>query len=292
MQERGLGRGLSAFFENTSDQINGNVCGESVVEIDITEIRENPFQPRKIFDDAAISSLAESIKEHGILQPLLVQRDSDGNFTLIAGERRLRAARCAHIKKVPCIVKTGFTKDKLLEVAILENIQREDLNVIEEAESYKRLIEEFNLTQERISETTGKSRSHIANMLRLNTLPAAIKTMVHDKKISFGHARALVGIPNAEELAKKIVECDLSVRQTEKLVKDSKFQQAKDTNAIYEERSESEEIRSHIARILNLSVAVKLKRQGGTIELRFKNSSELDRFMQLISKNEQKGGIL
>lgn len=292
MQERGLGRGLSAFFENTNDQANVDTGGESVVEIDITEIRENPFQPRKVFDDAAISSLAESIKEHGILQPLLVQRDLDGNFILIAGERRLRAARCAHIKKVPCIVKTGFTPNKLLEVAILENIQRENLDVMEEAESYKRLVEEFNLTQERISETTGKSRSHIANMLRLNALPAAIKNMIHDKKISFGHARALVGIPNAEELAQKIVESDLSVRQTEKLVKDSKIQQTKAIDSVYEERSESEEIRSHIANILNLSVAVKLKGKGGTIELRFKNSSELDRFMQLISQNEQNGGIL
>ena len=284
MQEKGLGRGLSVFFDETNQE---EVRERKVVDIDISLIDENPYQPRKIFDDEAVSSLANSIKEHGVLQPIVVQKGDNGRYILIAGERRLRASRSIRLEKIPCIVvEERYTKEKLLELAILENIQRENLDVIEEAEAYKRLSEEFGQTQEKIAAATGKSRSHIANMLRLNALPISVKGLIHDKKLTFGHVRALVGTQDAAELAEKIVKDDLSVRQVEKLIRDRKlkFQQ---NDVRYEERSESAEIQHHIAELLNLKVKVKMRGDSGdsgTIEIAFGNSSELDRFMQVISK--------
>lgn len=287
MTGKALGRGLSAFFD-ASDIVDDaparrtNDNGRVVENIDIRLIEENPYQPRKIFSDEAVTSLAASIKEHGILQPLIVQEEN-GRYILIAGERRLRASKYLLLDKVPCIVNSEkYTKAKMLELAILENIQREDLDVLEEAEAYRRLSEEFGFTQEKIAETTGKSRSHIANMLRLNALPAGVKDLIHDKKLTFGHARALVGIQDAEEIAQKIVDEDLSVRQVEKMIRDKKLKFQKEVG-VYEEQSDSEEIRHHISTMLNMNVKVKLKGTGGAIEIKFNDSAELDRFMQIIN---------
>lgn len=290
MQDKGLGRGLSVFFtENADEKVSPDhsQTGRSVVEIEIKLIDENPYQPRKVFDDEAVSSLANSIKEHGVLQPIVVQREENGRYTVIAGERRLRASRSIMLEKIPCIItEDKYSKQKMLELAILENIQRENLDVIEEAEAYKQLSEEFGQTQEKISLSTGKSRSHIANMLRLNALPATVKDLIHKKKITFGHARALVGTPNAEEIAEKIVKEDLSVRQVEKFIRDKKLK-FQNNSAVYEERSETNEISHHIKEILKLNVKIKLhnSNDSGIIEISFKNSSELDRFMQAISKS-------
>lgn len=289
MQQRGLGRGLSAFFNEDVDVEKQEDITEksdnSVSVIDIKLIKENPFQPRKIFNDEAVESLARSIKEHGLLQPILVQHHQGDKFLLIAGERRLRAAKLAKLDEVPCIIcHRQYTDKELLEIAILENIQRENLDIIEEAEAYKKLIEEFKQTQEQISETTGKSRSHVANVLRLNALPNAVKNLIHEKKITFGHARALVGIHDAEILAERIASEDLSVRQVEKIVKDKKLKFQQD-GGIYEEKSEENEIRYQISSILNMDVKVKLKGNGGAIEIKFNNSNELDRFMQIISQS-------
>lgn len=290
MQDKGLGRGLSVFFTENADEdvsLNCNQTGRSIVEIEISLIDENPYQPRQVFDDEAVSSLANSIKEHGVLQPIVVQKEENGRYTLIAGERRLRASRSIRLEKIPCIItEDKYSKEKMLELAILENIQRENLDVIEEAEAYKQLSEEFGQTQEKISASTGKSRSHIANMLRLNALPAVVKDLIHKKKITFGHARALVGIPDAEEIAEKIVKEDLSVRQVEKFIRDKKLK-FQNNRAVYEERSESNEISHHIKEILKLNVKIKLhsNNDSGIIEISFKNSSELDRFMQAISKS-------
>lgn len=290
MQDKGLGRGLSVFFNedlNVDLTANQNRSERSIIEIDIGLIDENPYQPRKVFDDDAISSLASSIKEHGVLQPIVVQRGDNGRYILIAGERRLRASKSIRLEQIPCIVnEEQYSKEKMLELAILENIQRENLDVIEEADAYKRLSEEFGQTQEKISIATGKSRSHIANMLRLNALPTAVKNLVHEKKITFGHARALVGIKNADEIAQKIVKEDLSVRQVENLIRDKKLK-FQDHEGIYEERSETNEICHHISEILNLDVKIKMRgknNDSGTIEISFNNSSELDRFMQAISR--------
>lgn len=289
MQQRGLGRGLSAFFNESIDiekqEDITEKSDDSISVIDINLIKENPFQPRKIFNDDAVESLARSIKEHGLLQPILVQRHQGNKFLLIAGERRLRAAKLAKLDEVPCIIcHRQYTDKELLEIAILENIQRENLDIIEEAEAYKKLIEGFKQTQEQISETTGKSRSHIANVLRLNALPNTVKNLIHEKKITFGHARALVGIQDAEMLAEKIASEDLSVRQVEKIVKDKKLKFQQD-GGIYEEKSEENEIRYQISSILNMDVKVKLKGNGGAIEIKFDNSNELDRFMQIISQS-------
>ncbi len=291
MNERGVGRGLAVFFEQNDqyeEQRTNDKSAKSVSIIDIKLIDENPYQPRKVFSDDAIASLGESIRRHGILQPIVVAKKDDDRYYVIAGERRLRAARAVGLDKIPCIVdQTNRSDIEMLELAILENIQRENLNVIEEAEAYKRLQEEFGKTQDYIAETTGKSRSHIANVIRLNTLPQEVKNLLYEGKLTFGHARALVGIPDAESVGQQIVDNDLSVRQVEKLVKEKRLSKNRVVLSEYVERSEIDEIKHHIASLLNLHVRVKLKKDGGTIEINFKNSSELDRFMQIINDKEK-----
>lgn len=200
-----------------------------VVLIKVSDIVPNPYQPRKKFDEEALQSLAESIKRKGVLQPVLLVKISDGSdgassssgYQLVAGERRFRATKIAGLTEIPAIITEMDRRDQL-EIAILENIQREDLNPIEEAEAYKRLMNEFSYTQEQLSEVLGKSRSHIANILRLLNLPDDVKDMLQDRSLSFGHARALVGAENASELAKRIVEKGMSVRETEELLKSLK----------------------------------------------------------------------
>lgn len=199
-----------------------------VIRINISDIVENPYQPRKKFDEEALKSLSESIKRKGVLQPILViknkdKKDGDGSakYQLVAGERRFRASKLAGIADIPAIVTELGQRDQL-EIAILENVQREDLNPIEEAEAYKRLMTEFGYTQEQLSEVLGKSRSHIANILRILNLPSDVKDMLQNKALSFGHARALVGAENASEIAKRVVEKNMSVRETEELLKSLK----------------------------------------------------------------------
>ncbi len=221
ISKKKLGRGLSALL---GDDVAADYADldkvRSAKEVPVEQMRANKFQPRLDWDQEALDSLAASIAEKGVLQPILVRRNptSDSEYEIIAGERRWRAAQMAQLHQVPVIIKE-LTDAETMEIALIENIQREDLSPIEEAEAYKRLMGEFDHTQESLSQHVGKSRTHVANMMRLLTLPPAVQTMVREGKLSAGAARSLINQDNAEELAKKIVREGLSVRAVEKLVK-------------------------------------------------------------------------
>ena len=218
--QKGLGKGLGALLGDTSPLSPQGGEGGGVTMLPIAKVESYRKQPRKHFDDEALQDLAESIREHGIIQPLTVRKLSSGYYQIIAGERRWRAARMAGLSEVPVLVIEADDR-KAMELAMIENLQREDLNPIEEAEGYKVLMEDYNLTQEEAAERVGKSRSNVANVLRLLNLSAPVRALLAEGKLSAGHARALLGLKAAaqEKAAKAVVEGDLSVRQTEALVK-------------------------------------------------------------------------
>ena len=218
--QKGLGKGLGALLGDTSPLSPQGGEGGGVTMLPIAKVESYRKQPRKHFDDEALQDLADSIREHGIIQPLTVRKLSSGYYQIIAGERRWRAARMAGLSEVPVLVIEADDR-KAMELAMIENLQREDLNPIEEAEGYKVLMEDYNLTQEEAAERVGKSRSNVANVLRLLNLSAPVRALLAEGKLSAGHARALLGLKAAaqEKAAKAVVEGDLSVRQTEALVK-------------------------------------------------------------------------
>jgi ParB family chromosome partitioning protein len=275
MTGKSLGRGLSAFLDVEAP----NSENREVVEIDVNAIKQNPFQPRQVFDEDGLNSLAESIKRKGVLQPILALKLDDGSYQLIAGERRLRASKIAGLKEIPVIV-TEMSKEDQLEVAILENIQREDLNPLEEAEAYKRLVDEFGHTQEELAEILGKSRSHVANILRLLTLPDEVKELIRAGKLAFGHARALIGAENAAELAKDAADQSLNVRQVEELVKRRK-NNAPQNNRVVD--PEILDLANRISSLVGLKSNIKLKGNSGVIEINFNNFEELDFFVRRLN---------
>ncbi len=300
MANKSLGRGLSAFLQTEFDIDSASANGGSVIKINLDKIKANPYQPRQFFDDEQLRSLASSIKRKGVFQPILVQKLSDGSYQLVAGERRMRASQIAGLEEIPAII-TDFSPEEQLEIAILENVQRENLNPIEEAEGYKRLLDEFNHTQEQLAEIIGKSRSHISNVMRLLNLPDDVKQLIKEGKLSFGHARALVTSDNASEVAREILNDSLNVRDTEKLVRRRKNPQVEKTkdsnsrnsdehsdkyNASLQELSsyvdpEILNISHQIAELSGLKTNVKLKgNNSGIIELSFENFNQLDKFIQ------------
>lgn len=214
MKNRALGRGLSSLLKE--DVVPVGFSSVDVL-IDIDRIEIGNFQPRKIFDETKLRELANSIVNNGLIQPIIVAKSNNENYKIIAGERRFRACKIAGLKKIPVIIQNLSDKE-ILEIALIENIQREELTAIEEAEAYARLIKEFGYTQSELADSMGKSRSHVANLLRLNSLPDSIKEMVNNNQLTMGHARCLVGLEGAEEFATKIIANDLNVRQTEELV--------------------------------------------------------------------------
>ena len=275
--KKGLGRGLSSLIGD-SEIKNSN---EKVL---ISSITPNKNQPRKLFDKYALEELSNSIKERGIIQPLIVRNsnDQDSKYELIAGERRWQAAQMAGLHEVPVVVVEADNL-KSLEFAIIENVQRKDLNSIEEAESYKNLIENFGYDQEKVAKFIGKSRSHISNSLRLLTLPQKIIEMIRNDKISQGHAKILIGIENSLLLAEKIVKKKLSVRQTESLVRIIKSGQAKkvalrNSNVISTENELSEKIgmRLHL---------INKKDNSGTLTFNYKGLDQLDRLIKVKKMN-------
>ena len=300
MANKSLGRGLSAFLQTEFDIDSASANGGGIVKISLDKIKANPYQPRQFFDDEQLRSLASSIKRKGVFQPILVQKLSDGSYQLVAGERRMRASQIAGLEEIPAII-TDFSPEEQLEIAILENVQRENLNPIEEAEGYKRLLDEFNHTQEQLAEIIGKSRSHISNVMRLLNLPDDVKQLIKEGKLSFGHARALVTSDNASEVAREILNDSLNVRDTEKLVRRRKNPQVEKTkdsnsrnsdehsdkyNASLQELSsyvdpEILNISHQIAELSGLKTNVKLKgNNSGIIELSFENFNQLDKFIQ------------
>ena len=275
--KKGLGRGLSSLIGETKIEISKN-------QLSITEIIPNKYQPRKDFDESNLNELTNSIKERGILQPIIVRKSNDhkSKFEIIAGERRWLAAQRAGLHNVPVVI-TEADDLKSLEFAIVENVQRHDLNPLEEAQGYKRLIDEFNYDQDKVSKFIGKSRSHITNCLRLLTLPKEVIKLIEEKKFTAGHAKILVGLDNANFVAHKIIEKKLSVRKAENFVKIFKSKKGKnntkkDANITDLERSISERI--------GLSVSIKNnKRNKGTITFSYKEIDQLNKIIEILKVN-------
>ena len=275
--KKGLGRGLSSLIGETKNEININ-------KVSISDLVSNKFQPRKIFDEESLQDLTNSIKERGIIQPIIVRKSSvnSSSYEIIAGERRWLAAQKAGLHEVPVVI-TNIDDLKSLEFAIVENVQRNDLNAIEEAYGYQRLIKEFSYDQEKVAQFIGKSRSHIANSLRLLSLPETVLKLIVTKKLTPGHAKVLVGLDNAEYVANKIVEKSLSVRQAENFVKIFKTKKKslkipKDTNL--------QALESSIIEKIGLNVLIKNKKNNtGTLVLEYKDLDQLNKIIGIIKSN-------
>jgi ParB family chromosome partitioning protein len=285
----GLGRGLSALIDEAvrPPKSEGTASASGVRTIEIGRIRPNPLQPRKNFNDEAIAELTASIIERGILQPILVRSVEDG-FEIIAGERRWRAAQKAQLHQIPAIVR-DFDESVTAEIALIENIQREDLNAIEEAEGYKQLISRYGHGQDAVAKLVGKSRSHVANLLRLLDLPDSVKEMLLRGDISMGHARAILTAPEPEQLAQEIAKNGLSVRQAEQLAKRVKPGAMSDMAravARAEQRpvdADLEALERQLGDLLGLRVKVAHGRKGGTVTLHYSTLDQLDLICQRLS---------
>ena len=288
---RALGRGLDAIMQSpetdiTSKDISGDFVAGAVAEIDIDLIETNPFQPRTEFDETALRELAQSIKEQGVIQPVTVRKLGYNKYQLISGERRLRASKMAGLKTIPVFIRVA-NDEQMLELALIENIHRENLNAIEVAISYQRLIDECNMTQEEVSEKVGKSRSAVANFLRLLKLPAEVQIAIRDGHISMGHARALININDKEEqlkLLQQIIMEEMNVRQTEEMAEKAKGKadkERKQTNFIPEHFKSSIK---KLSQTLNTKVKVKRNVKGqGSVVIDFKDEAEFDRIMELFN---------
>ncbi len=289
---KSLGRGLDSILQSpetdiTSRDISGDFVAGAVAEIDINLIETNPFQPRTEFDETALRELAQSIKEQGVIQPVTVRKLGYNKYQLISGERRLRASKMAGLSKIPAFIRVA-NDEQMLELALIENIHRENLNAIEVAISYQRLIDECNLTQEEVSEKVGKSRSAVANFLRLLKLPPEIQLAIRDGHISMGHARALINVNGKEEqlkLLQQIIMEEMTVRQTEEMADKAKGKadkERKQTNFI------PEHFKSKIktlSQTLNTKVKVKRNIKGqGSVVIDFKDEAEFDRIMELFNQ--------
>ena len=279
-----LGRGLGALIpqKSTEAPAPAGPAPTGLLEVPIDQITPNPYQPRKSFNDASIEELARSIREHGIVQPLVVTRAGD-RFKLIAGERRYRAAQKAGLATVPVVVKEMLAEGDALQIALIENIQREDLNPIEEAHAYHQLHEEFGLTQEEISKRVGKERSTVANFLRLLKLPDAVKKLLASGQLSMGHARALLAVDSAkkqEQLAERVVKRGLSVRQTEVLAADTAPKPEKKEK---EKDVFTRDAEERLTRALRTKVEIDRKRRGGVIRVRFASEDDLIRIYDELS---------
>ena len=275
--KKGLGRGLSSLIGETKLDIN-------ISKLPISNLLSNKFQPRKIFDEENLQDLTNSIKERGIIQPIIVRKsiDHDSKYEIIAGERRWLAAQKAGLHEVPVVI-TEADDLKSLEFAIVENVQRNDLNAIEEAQGYQRLIKEFSYDQEKVAKFIGKSRSHIANFLRLLTLPPEVINLVESKKLTPGHAKILVGLVNANFVAKKIVEKNLSVRQTENFVKIFKIKKSSLKSA---KSSNLQSLENSIADKIGLNIRINnTKKNKGNIQIEYKDLDQLNKIIEIIKSN-------
>lgn len=292
-RRKGLGRGLSALLGDdeapATEPESMEPTSRAGKTVPIEFITANPKQPRKRFDDAAIDGLVESVREKGILQPILVRpHPTEVNYyEIVAGERRWRAAQRAKLHEVPVLIKDLSDRDTL-EIALVENIHREDLTPLEEAEGYQRLIDEFSHTQEALANAVGKSRSHIANMLRLLSLPEEVKSMVDDGLLTAGHARALLGAPNAEDLAHIVVKKELSVRQTEKLAQNAKQGTvdnavSKIAKAIDQRDADTVALEKSLTDHLGLKVELKGAGETGSVTIHYKSLDQLDGLLERLN---------
>ncbi|KJV51102.1 parB/RepB/Spo0J family partition domain protein [Orientia tsutsugamushi str. Gilliam] len=286
---RGLGRGLSALLnDNISSSSTTISQNDSVSILNINQLTVNPHQPRKSFDHDSLVELSESILVHGIIQPIIVNKTEDqSKYIIIAGERRWRAAKIANLIEVPVVIR-DIDNDQVLQVALIENIQRQKLNIIEEAEGYLKLIEEFNFTQDSLSKILGKSRSHIANVLRLNSLPIPVKDSLIQGKITMGHARTLIGHEDAIKIAETIIKQNLNVRQTEKYIKKlTNPNKLNKSNHVIKcstgsELDELSILTQNLSQKLNTKVFIENSNHGGKITIFFSNLEKLDDILSRI----------
>ncbi len=284
-KRKALGRGLEQLFNDEGlnfDTIENSIIEEAktndqIVEINLSELRANPYQPRKNFDEEALNELASSIKEHGVFQPIIVKKSIKG-YEIIAGERRFRASKLAGMQTIPAIVK-DFSDEEMMQIALLENLQRENLTSIEEAKAYKSIIESMNITQDELAKKVGKSRSHITNILGLLKLPASVQDMVLYNKLSMGHARVLSKLDDpkiVEDLAQRVITEDLSVRKLESLVYDNeekKVKTKKNTNNEYK----------YMENFLKEKLGTNVKINNNKISIKFSNVQDLNRILEIMN---------
>ncbi len=288
-KKRALGKGLEQLFDldnlnvnNVSEfekQIYTETKGEEIIELNVDEIRPNPYQPRTVFDETALNELALSIKENGVFQPIIVKKSIKG-YEVIAGERRLRASKLAGMKTIPAIIRQ-LSDEKMAEIALLENLQRENLNALEEAKAYKSLLEQLAITQEELSKRVSKSRSHITNVLGLLRLPKSVQDMIADKQLTMGHARVLSKLEDEEEIinmAKAIVENSMPVREVEKASADKPRKQA-------QKREKSNEYK-YVEELLCDKLDAKVKIKDRKLEISFVNNADLNRILEIINIKE------
>ncbi len=285
-KRKALGRGLEELFNNEpldyekmEEKIINSSTNEEIMEVPLSELRSNPYQPRKNFDETALKELAESIKEHGVFQPIIVKPSIKG-YEIIAGERRAKASKMAGKETIPAIIR-DFSDQDMMEIALLENLQRENLNALEEALAYKKLLEELSITQEELAHRLGKSRSHITNMLGILTLPEEVKDMIMNNKLSMSHARVLSKMENNDkikELAEKIVVDGLSVREIEELSHDNVIEK-KNTQVRHDKNcNEYKMIEEELSEKFGTKVKIKNKK----IEISFVNNNDLNRLLEII----------
>ena len=288
-KQKGLGRGLESIFgsnvEQFLDDIQSSakeVPGRREVEIAIEEIRPNPYQPRKEFDQTALNELADSIRTHGIFTPLLVRKSVSG-YDLITGERRLRAAKIAGLKVVPAI-SVEFTEEQMMEIAILENVQREDLNAIEEAAAYDSLVKKLGYTQEKLAERVGKSREYCANIMRLLKLPSEVQKLVVDKKLAMGHVRPLLGLKDEMEMldaAEKIMKEKMSVREVEAYVRDINSEEVKPNKTKPEKKRDP--IIHDLEHQISVKLGTKVTIQNKKLTIRYTDTEDLNRILEILN---------
>ena len=287
---RGLGRGLSALMADVNlDSSRSAPAQERAPDttLPIEKIFPNPNQPRRVFEPQAMEELAESIRQKGVIQPLIVRPADGGRYEIVAGERRWRAAQAANLHMLPVLIRE-FSDMEMLEIAIIENIQRADLNAIDEAQAYKQLMEKFGHTQEKIAEGLARSRSHIANLLRLLTLPDSVQDLVRQGKLSAGHARALIGHDDAAALAQQVVNKGLSVRAVEELMRKPAAKTAESSAPArplnLEKDADTRALESDLSANLKMGVTITHGAHGGgTVSISYQDLDELDRICRLIS---------
>lgn len=288
-KRRALGRGLEELFSiedinygNLEEKIMETVHEEEIQELPLSELRVNPYQPRKTFNEESLNELAESIKEHGVFQPIIVKKSIKG-YEIVAGERRFRASKLAGKETIPAIVR-NFTDEEMMEIAVLENLQRENLNAVDEANAYKTLMENLHLTQDQVSKRVNKSRSHITNLLGILALPEDVLTLVKENKLTMGHARCLSKLSDIEkinELTKKVLEENLSVRELEALSSGNEIERK---NKIVKKPKSNEY--TSLEKELTEYYGTKVKIANKKLIISFENNQDLNRILEMINYNK------
>jgi ParB family transcriptional regulator, chromosome partitioning protein len=289
-KKRALGRGLEELFNNENLDIQSfektiveNAHKDEIIEVELSQLRVNPYQPRKIFDEDALKELSESIKEHGVFQPIIIKKSIKG-YEIVAGERRVRASKLAELTHIPAIIR-NFTDEQMMEIALLENLQRENLTAIEEAIAYKSLLENLHLTQDELAKKVGKSRSHITNIIGLLRLPKDIQELVNTSKISMGHARILSKLDDEDQIRKmadKIINENISVRNTEELTSTNNFERK---NKIHKKESNTNNLK-YVEDLLREKLDTKVKINDKKIEISYTNVADLNRILEILNVSE------